>query len=284
MSFCIISNLPAFRFLSNQVGLHVEHSYARSLACFAADLGPVVWKIAARKIRNVLPIGYRFSPGWVGEDNESQRQHLTVTDEERSLGSPLPEDYKSRFSGSFPVANSSCLQTGDTVINKGLNSQNELNSLNSFGSGNEPMVPLRIQQESMVHSDDIFGSRERVGPIVPPQMRMVRLADLTGLPSSGNISPMLHMDPIRNTCWAPTNVQKPVNAQFLNNLSQSDSSNILAQESSFELQRLSQGLAGKSSWEGFAVPKQTGQIGASNAPNPNVQAVSQLQPNLSLQL
>ncbi|KAL5053015.1 hypothetical protein RYX36_033697 [Vicia faba] len=32
------------------VGLHVKHSYARSLANFAANLGPVAWKVAARKI------------------------------------------------------------------------------------------------------------------------------------------------------------------------------------------------------------------------------------------
>ncbi|KAK4787352.1 hypothetical protein SAY86_011185 [Trapa natans] len=45
-----------------------DHGYARSLARFAANLGPVVWTIASRKIRSVLPNGVNFGPGWVGDD------------------------------------------------------------------------------------------------------------------------------------------------------------------------------------------------------------------------
>ncbi|KMZ76276.1 Bromodomain protein [Zostera marina] len=47
------------------VGLHMEHTYTRSLARFAADLGPVGWAIAAKQIErvlypgtNVLELGY----------------------------------------------------------------------------------------------------------------------------------------------------------------------------------------------------------------------------------
>lgn len=54
--------------LSIQVGLHAEHGYARSLARFAANLGPVVWKIASKKIEKALPPGTKFGPGVVGED------------------------------------------------------------------------------------------------------------------------------------------------------------------------------------------------------------------------
>ncbi|KAA0064646.1 Bromodomain domain-containing protein [Cucumis melo var. makuwa] len=35
------------------VGLHAEHGYARSLALFAADLGPAVWNIALKKIESI---------------------------------------------------------------------------------------------------------------------------------------------------------------------------------------------------------------------------------------
>ncbi|XP_077231209.1 uncharacterized protein LOC143864207 isoform X2 [Tasmannia lanceolata] len=59
------------------VGLHMELSYARSLARFAANLGPVAWKIASKKIEKVLPTGLKFGPGWVGE-NESQRLQLPL--------------------------------------------------------------------------------------------------------------------------------------------------------------------------------------------------------------
>ncbi|XP_043689106.1 uncharacterized protein LOC122640058 isoform X2 [Telopea speciosissima] len=49
------------------VGLHADHSYARSLARFAATLGPVAWKVASRKIEQSLPAGMKFGRGWVGE-------------------------------------------------------------------------------------------------------------------------------------------------------------------------------------------------------------------------
>ncbi|PWA68016.1 bromodomain-containing protein [Artemisia annua] len=51
------------------VGLHAEHGYARSLARFAANLGPVVWKVASKKIEKALPPGTKFAPGVVGEND-----------------------------------------------------------------------------------------------------------------------------------------------------------------------------------------------------------------------
>ncbi|KAG8658207.1 hypothetical protein MANES_03G131200v8 [Manihot esculenta] len=49
------------------VGLHADYSYARSLACFAAMLGPVAWKVASQRIEQALPSGCKFGRGWVGE-------------------------------------------------------------------------------------------------------------------------------------------------------------------------------------------------------------------------
>ncbi|KAI3986709.1 hypothetical protein MKX01_014247 [Papaver californicum] len=49
------------------VGLHTDHSYARSLARFAATLGPAAWKVASQRIEQVLPGDFRFGRGWVGE-------------------------------------------------------------------------------------------------------------------------------------------------------------------------------------------------------------------------
>ncbi|KAF5175594.1 Bromodomain-containing protein, partial [Thalictrum thalictroides] len=50
------------------VGLHTEHGYARSLARYAANLGPVAWRMASKKIERALPPGMKFGPGWVGDD------------------------------------------------------------------------------------------------------------------------------------------------------------------------------------------------------------------------
>uniref|UniRef100_A0A2N9F3E5 Bromo domain-containing protein n=1 Tax=Fagus sylvatica TaxID=28930 RepID=A0A2N9F3E5_FAGSY len=51
------------------VGIHSEHGYARSLARFAANLGPVAWEVASKKIVGSLPAGVKFGPGWVGEND-----------------------------------------------------------------------------------------------------------------------------------------------------------------------------------------------------------------------
>lgn len=48
-------------------GLHAEHSHARSLACFAAMLGPIAWNIASKMIERALPPGFKFGRGWVGD-------------------------------------------------------------------------------------------------------------------------------------------------------------------------------------------------------------------------
>ncbi|OIV96257.1 hypothetical protein TanjilG_05097 [Lupinus angustifolius] len=257
------------------VGLHVKHGYARSLSHFAADLGPVAWKIAARKISSVLPPGHEFGPGWVAEDDVSQKQHLPPCDEERNSDPRVPEDYKSRLpspSGSFPVVNRSFLQSGDMVMNRELNYQNDLNLVKNVGAGIEPMVPLRMQQESMVHSDD-FGSNCRPGSNFSPQMKMIRLSDLTGSTSSGNVPQLYDMDSI-NSHMAPANINAPLRGQFLNKLTQLDSSNLLARESGFESQSLSQVLAGKSSWSGMEVPAKQNSFSLANDFNGNIVATN----------
>ncbi|XP_031118720.1 bromodomain-containing protein DDB_G0270170-like isoform X2 [Ipomoea triloba] len=52
------------------VGLYTDYSYARSLARYAATLGPNVWKVASRRIEQALPPGFKFGRGWVGECEE----------------------------------------------------------------------------------------------------------------------------------------------------------------------------------------------------------------------
>ncbi|PSR95595.1 Bromodomain and PHD finger-containing protein [Actinidia chinensis var. chinensis] len=49
------------------VGLHADHSYARSLARFSTTLGAVAWNVASRRIEQALPAGFKFGRGWVGE-------------------------------------------------------------------------------------------------------------------------------------------------------------------------------------------------------------------------
>lgn len=72
-------------FLIHQVGLNTEYGYARSLARFAANIGPVAWKVASRRIETVLPSGIKFGQGWVGdnpagpEEDDPQKDNLRVS-------------------------------------------------------------------------------------------------------------------------------------------------------------------------------------------------------------
>ncbi|CAA0842012.1 DNA-binding bromodomain-containing protein [Striga hermonthica] len=69
------------------VGLHEALAYSRSLARYAANLGPVAWKIASRKIEAVLPAGVQYGPGWVGEKEEvpSRTSSFSVDNNNKSF-------------------------------------------------------------------------------------------------------------------------------------------------------------------------------------------------------
>lgn len=62
--------------------MKTEYGYARSLARYAANLGPVAWRFANARIEKLLPTGTQFGPGWVGEnpeappENPPQQQNL----------------------------------------------------------------------------------------------------------------------------------------------------------------------------------------------------------------
>ncbi|RZC65673.1 hypothetical protein C5167_009362 [Papaver somniferum] len=79
------------------VGLHTDHCYARSLARFAATLGPAAWKVASRRIEQVLPGDFRFGRGWVGEYEPLPTSILVLENsmpKELSINSHKTEDIK----------------------------------------------------------------------------------------------------------------------------------------------------------------------------------------------
>lgn len=59
------------------MGAHIEHAYLRSVARFAANLGPIAKKVASKKIGKALPRGMKFGPEWVG-DNEAPRTQFLM--------------------------------------------------------------------------------------------------------------------------------------------------------------------------------------------------------------
>ncbi|GJN09203.1 hypothetical protein PR202_ga27186 [Eleusine coracana subsp. coracana] len=81
------------------VGIQQQHAYARSLARFAAKMGPVAWDLAANRIRRTLPPGTNFGPGWVvdGEQPENlQGPPAATSTTPSSQLTALPSDMTSK--------------------------------------------------------------------------------------------------------------------------------------------------------------------------------------------
>lgn len=74
------------------IGVQQQLAYARSLARFAATLGPVGWDIAAKGIRRVLPPGTKFGPGWVvdGEPPQNSQWSRVPQSTDPSADSSIP--------------------------------------------------------------------------------------------------------------------------------------------------------------------------------------------------
>ncbi|KAG8369286.1 hypothetical protein BUALT_Bualt15G0135600 [Buddleja alternifolia] len=78
------------------VGLQEPLAYARSLARYAANLGPIPWKMASKKIESLLPAGVQYGRGWVGENHLAPSQPLSFsTDKQKSSNSTTAGDCSS---------------------------------------------------------------------------------------------------------------------------------------------------------------------------------------------
>ncbi|KAI3928563.1 hypothetical protein MKW98_024164 [Papaver atlanticum] len=88
------------------VMLHEDHSYARSLARFAAALGPFAWKVASLRIEQALPTGMNFGRGWVGE-YEPLPKRLLMPKCRTQKAQATPKVTESRTKNSSVVAASS---------------------------------------------------------------------------------------------------------------------------------------------------------------------------------
>ncbi|KAF3789101.1 Bromodomain and PHD finger-containing protein 3 [Nymphaea thermarum] len=89
------------------VGVHIEHAYARSLARFAASLGPIAWRVAARKIERVLPPGMKFGPGWVGEV-EAPPSMKSLVESTPAVSAPIVDARGNAAPVSAPTVDARC--------------------------------------------------------------------------------------------------------------------------------------------------------------------------------
>ncbi|KAL3334361.1 hypothetical protein AABB24_030877 [Solanum stoloniferum] len=167
------------------VGVHIEqHAYARSLARFAADLGPVVWKVASKKLETVLPAEVKFGPGWVGEGGGSTLMS-TFSSQNKSSDCLAADHHSSRAVipslrgvGSAVMCRPS---DGNVEAGKTLNSQNDVAEASGDFSCAFPASNSQAKQKPSGNPRNGFSGM--IGYDLSAQMEVKRLSMPKGEPS-----------------------------------------------------------------------------------------------------
>ncbi|KAF3973805.1 hypothetical protein ACB098_01G077700 [Castanea mollissima] len=284
------------------VGLHLEHGYARSLTRFAAGLGPVVWKIASQKIERVLPTGLKFGPGWVGE-NEASKQQQSLFNEEKFSDGSIPDKDTSKAlhhrtsSLNTVVANGFLSQGKEDFESTDIDSHCELISVNSSVGGLKSVPPFRVQQKPII-TTDINGLNDGFGSDFSSQIRMVRLASLTGTSDSDYTSVHSQMPGInssgKTTMYQMTQNGIESNEARFSEIARTDSGNLLGLGSSLKSHGTSEVPDGQASWQRLSMhhkhdsfpfpPDLNVRFRQTDSPSSSVQIGSPQQPDLALQL
>lgn len=289
-----------------QVGLHAEHGYARSLALFVADLGPVVWKIASKKIEN---ISRELGRVLIQEIEMLQQQRVFPVDGGSSVMKTVAES-----KGILPCISTSgsniCIANcgEDSEIDRVRNSPSRTTLLDRSRGviGSTTCIP---NEEKTLIPSNIHLANGDCFPHFSQEKRMARLdANSGGASCSGDSSvPCL----VRCTSPALNNAsfQIPAGAGDIDLLRQAEMSKpaedgIQSQslrhsparayfQESIETQE-EEGLGERARWQELSThpvldsipfnPDLNFGLGLSAAPTSNLQILSQIQPDLVLQL
>ncbi|KAF8391539.1 hypothetical protein HHK36_023844 [Tetracentron sinense] len=146
------------------VGLNADHSYARSLALFAATLGPVAWKVASRRIEQALPVGFKFGRGWVGEyeplptpvlmlENHTLKQpaygpNLQCTAESRKDGKAAEGSQHLNLRTRNSLEVTECSVTPNPATEHPVGGPTLERKLGLFGFAGKPVVNAMYQQQN----------------------------------------------------------------------------------------------------------------------------------------
>ncbi|XP_057794687.1 uncharacterized protein LOC131010982 [Salvia miltiorrhiza] len=156
------------------VGLHEPFAYARSLARFAANLGPIAWKVASKKIDYVLPPGTPYGPGWVAENGATTSQPPSF---------PNNPGVDCRTSGSSSSVPHGLSEELVEAVRR-LNSQTERGGLQGDTSPWKTPFPP-VQQNHMYHQ-----------PQIQPQIQRNGFGGMLGYdaPSTSRLAPVPAME------------------------------------------------------------------------------------------
>ncbi|XP_051118221.1 uncharacterized protein LOC127242643 [Andrographis paniculata] len=132
-SLSLSNNLPVFYNSLGSikrlapVGFQEALAYARSLARYAANLGPVAWKLASKKIETVLPAGVEYGHGWVGDKQAPSQLFSHPTDKQKAVNSVSVDCNSGKHISPQDSDASPTVASGlSAEAVKKLNSQNEL--------------------------------------------------------------------------------------------------------------------------------------------------------------
>lgn len=168
------------------VGLYSEHGYARSLAQFAANLGPVVWKIASKKIEKALPSGVKFGSGWVGENEAFPPQPQPSVLPINNLIHDSNSNHQQAGLASFDAVPGQISYCEQSVLR---------NSVSRMGSG--PI--LEAQQKHLLHNRNGFNHLS--GYDISGQAEMLRAR--LNLPTGGQQSGFQEAHPTAHNHFTP---------------------------------------------------------------------------------
>ncbi|KAK4351833.1 hypothetical protein RND71_027351 [Anisodus tanguticus] len=176
------------------VGVHVEqHAYARSPARFAANLGPVVWEVASKKLEIFLPAGVKFGPGWVGEGGRPIETSACPTEIQKSLDSSTADPHSSRPVTPTPLGLSSSVMCKPSAeifeAVKRLNSQDELTRQGYGDVGFSSPAPQNAFLQPRNGFNGMFGHES--SPRV--ELRFPASKGQSGLQEASSTNPSFHL-------------------------------------------------------------------------------------------
>jgi bromodomain-containing protein 9 len=136
--------------IHEQVGIQVEHAYARSIARFAAKLGPSGWAIAVKKIERVLPSGTEFGRGWVVDGEPTQKPELHIPSLDNMLthtNAPVAHEVKRTTNGEDCSANENTLPDNSRSRTSGTTPSSADN--NNFSEDEQRHQPKAFSQPTI---------------------------------------------------------------------------------------------------------------------------------------
>lgn len=274
------------------------------MARFAADLGPVVWNIASKKIESVLPLGVKFSPGWVGENKATERQQYSYPEKQKLSNNYISGDHSSRLvspatsDSNFILENRYSLQSGEEMETiKEVNPQSDSNLQNSTLGGIRHAPGSQIQSRPIIHSNiNGFSGSGGFGFNYLPHVGSVGLARALGNSRSGNSAFGTVPNNHRAVSLMPASGydSNTVKLADCSSRVQSDSCSSVLVSGSGSHAAVDPGLMGDTSWRGLSTlhkqefhtfaPDLNVRFLAPGSPISNLQIGSPQQPDLALQL